>query len=210
MGPAHFTDLLSFIKKTSLYGEIREDYLFSCYYVATQLAQFSTIIEIGCYGGDSTLALALGAKETNSHVYTIDPVFISGSIIVKDEHNKDGNTYEAGLDHTAKRFQDAGLADYITIVPDFSEHYQSVWDKGSIHLLLVDGEHTYGAIQQDCRWMEHMPVGGLAAFDDWFKEIEQSVKDYVRDKQEWVFLHESTMGHLVNGFNLTVLQKVAL
>ena len=203
----NWEQLRGYLKQTAF--DDRGDYYYSLYHLATLLPKHSPIVEIGCHRGDSTLCLALGAKETESHVITIDPIFQTGSITVPDEHHQSGNSYAASLSEMMKRFLTCGLITQVTVIPDYSHHVLPLWPNDlSIGLLVVDGEHTYTAIQRDCLWLEKIRMGGYAAFDDWFHEIELSVKDYVKEKPEWIFLHESTQGHRPDGFNLTYLRRM--
>ncbi len=197
--------LLAYLKTTAF--SFRPDYFFSLYWLARNTTKRSTIVEIGCHRGDSTLCLALGAEETDSHVVSIDPVFRNGEIHVGDAHSEVGHMYTSTYPSVMDRLIQWGLAQRVTIIPEYSFNVLPTWGDTPLSLLVVDGEHTYDAIQKDCAWLAKIPTGGRAAFDDWFDIIEQSVKDYIRDRSEWCILHESTHGHLANGFNLTVLEK---
>ena len=201
-----FSQALEEIQKDSV--AFRPDYLFSIYHLTALLPQPFTAVEIGCYKGDSTMALLAGIGDECSKIFSIDPVFIDGEILVPDEHNKDGILYKSTPHEVKNRLTRVGDQSRVSLIPEYSNDFLKKWPYGQvIDYLLVDGAHTYEAVQLDCQWMEFVKLGGIAAFDDWFAEISLSVHDYVASRPEWVFLHESTNGHLPNGFNLTTLRK---
>lgn len=205
-----FSEILTEIQKDSV--GYRPDYLFSIYYLTTLLPQPFTVVEIGCHRGDSTISLAAGARHPDSKIYSIDPVFTAGSVRVPDEHQKNGHIYESSEELVMGRLKKFNLGEFVTLIPGYSWDVLPGWEeqhKEWPDLILVDGEHTYGAIQRDCQWMEIVKPGGLAAFDDWFFEIKKSVEDYIQARPEWQMIHESIYGPWPNGFNLTFLRKDA-
>ncbi len=197
--------LLAYLQRTAV--AYRPDYFFSLYYLASHCPPHSTIVEIGCHKGDSTLCLALAADETDSHVVTIDPVFVTGEVHVEDEYSRKGHTYTSDFTGLSSRLLYWGLIHRVSVVPAYSADVLQLWGTRPIHLLIVDGEHTMKAVREDCWWLLKIPKGGRAAFDDWFAEIEQTVKEFLATAPGWQMMHESTQGHWPNGFNLTYLER---
>jgi hypothetical protein len=187
----------------------RHDYLRSLWHYAGFVPENGVILEIGCYRGDSTLALLCGSHPS-VQVFTVDPIFKTGSIHYPDCNNPDGITLSSDFNVLQERLRVAGEkcgCDFLTrffALPYRSAEMLQEWGHGiflgdprarwgsQLDLLLVDGEHSYEALKVDCQWMEHIGVGGHAAFDDWMEPIERAVREYIATRPEWSILHEST------------------
>jgi len=110
------------------------------------------IVEIGCYKGRSTIALALGSKSRNREkVYVIDPL---------DEPR----SRECFL----KNIREAGVEDYI--LPDFRKSEEvAVEFNGGIRILFIDGSHVYEDVRNDILlWQKFLIEGGMIILHDYF------------------------------------------
>jgi predicted O-methyltransferase YrrM len=164
----------------------RADFIGQLYTVSRDLPARAIIVEIGCNLGNSTLALAYGRKAAGSgHIYTIDPVFITGQVDVPDDLNG-AHHYESSLTEVRAKFREHGVDDLISVMPGYSRTILPTWPPHrGIDLLFVDGEHTAPAVANDCLWMKLVKPGGLAMFDDWCAGVKGSVEDYVARHTEW-------------------------
>lgn len=187
-------------------GGERPDYLASLYkYCRDLLPNGALVVEIGTYLAESTVVMGHALKQHGGRLITIDPVFMTGEYISPDAHNKQGNHYRSTVLDFERKIRANRLHPYVSMIPTFSENVLSEWDC-PIDAVVVDGEHTYQAIQHDCGWLRWVKPGGYAIFDDWFNEIERSVKDFISDKPEWTILHESTW-KATEEYCVTILQK---
>ena len=189
-------------------GASRPDFLGSLYTYAVKLPDNSLIVEIGTNQAQSTIAMACAIRGTNSRIITIDPVFRTGEVWVRDAHWKGSGCYESNIRDVLNKITAAGLDGIVSIVPDYSFNVLTRWDGRMIDLLHVDGAHTYNDVLRDCDWMQFVKPGRWAAFDDWIAPVERAVIEYVSGHPEWQLLHKSTDspdGDMV----VTLLQKIS-
>lgn len=100
------------------------------------------IVEIGSYGGISTVVMALASP--TSQVVAIDPYTGFNDI----------------LEIFKKRIEDLN----ILLIKDTSENIGKIWTK-EIDLLHIDGDHGYNAVRKDIElWVPH--VKGYVLFHD--------------------------------------------
>ena len=152
--------------------------------------------------------MACAIRGTNSRIVTIDPVFRTGEVWVRDAHRKSPGCYESNIRDVLNKITAAGLDGIVSIVPDYSFNVLTRWDGRMIDLLHVDGAHTYNDVLRDCDWMQFVKPGRWAAFDDWIAPVERAVIEYVSGHPEWQLLHKSTDspdGDMV----VTLLQKIS-
>lgn len=182
----------------------REDYLTCLYHYAGMVPEGSIIVEIGCYKGFSALAMASGMR-AGSRIYTIDPIFMAGSLTYPDAHHP-SVTLHSQLTDVQKLWRRAGVEDRIVAIADYSWNVLDWWNLGAIDLLLIDGEHTFDAVMRDCRWLDLIKPEGYCAVDDWFNEIEMAVRASLEERPEWTILHQSTQPQDGDMF-VTLLRK---
>jgi predicted O-methyltransferase YrrM len=128
---------------------VENEFLFRC---AREGFGKGLIVEIGCYKGRSTIALASGSKSRNREkVYVVDPL-------------REGSWREEFL----KNIREAGLEDYV--IADFRRSEEAVKDfKGAVRLLFIDGSHEYKDVSGDILfWKEFLIEGGLIILHDYF------------------------------------------
>lgn len=171
----------------------RPDYLASLYFYAKVLKPRCLIVEIGTGSGMSTLVMAHSIKEKGGHIITIDPSYQDGGSIFGDAHH--GSFHgEFSYDVFMKRQAQDKIEGVITLIPDFSFNVLTRWNdyRYGIDLLFIDGAHTYDDVSRDCGFFDYVKPEGLCAVDDWFFEIETAVRDYIKNKPEWIIDYEST------------------
>ena len=136
------------------------------------------IVEIGCYKGRSTIALALGSKSKNREkVYVIDPL---------DEPR----SREVFL----KNIREAGVEDYI--LPDFRKSEEAAGEfDGGIRLLFIDGSHVYEDVRNDILlWKKFMIEGGIIILHDYFPKghryyidgVHRAVEQFIKNSPDFI------------------------
>ena len=121
----------------------------------------TTIVEIGCAYGGSSLLFLLGKKD-QTRLYSIDP-FVVDSM----------DTFQATRDlcytHVVKALADVGKAERSSawnLIPDYSYYAVESWEI-SIDVLFIDGDHTYDAVVQDFnQWIPYVRKDGYILFHD--------------------------------------------
>jgi len=119
----------------------------------------SAVLEIGSHQGRSTVVLGrvMGAK--GGRVYAVDP-FIDGKLF---GGRKTRDSFEA---HIAE----AGVADTVELVCDYSTHIRKSWDR-PFQMLYIDGKHDYWTYSDDLKWRVHLPEGAPVLVHDCFSSI---------------------------------------
>lgn len=125
----------------------------------------NVVVEIGCYEGKTTAALA---KQTKGTVYSIDPFFRGrlpvcyGELIAKMHCRR--------VSATNVRFLKGFSHD---IAPQFNE---------PIDFLFIDADHTYEAIKKDWDdWAHKVRPGGIIALHD--SRVAENSPDYLGSMQ---------------------------
>jgi len=144
-------------------------YLYEC---ARRLPSGSVVVEIGCWHGKSTIALALGCRESGSRVVSVDHLQGDGRVVPA--------TGIETFSHNLVRF---GVQDIVTLqVMDsqaaaerFGESHPfpslpGLRDKGGVKvgLLYVDGSHEAEDVYGDLRaWLPHCREDAIILFHDY-------------------------------------------
>lgn len=187
-------------------GGQRPDYLTSLYKYTLIVPDGGRIVELGCYKGDSTVMIACGAKGRDIQIITVDPVFQHGGSFVPDAHLKYPGFHASSLVRFLNRLSEAGLDGMVSVVPDYSWNLLKRWDSRKIDLLFVDAEHSHEGAKRDAEWMQHVRVGGWAAWDDWISAVSSAVLEHIADKPYWKLLHQST-DTPTSDYCITILQR---
>lgn len=116
-----------------------------------------SIVEIGAWDGCSTMTMALAAKETGGHIFSIDP---QPSDIL--------NTNLAEL----------GLEDYVTKLTQSSPWVDMDLIELPIDFLLIDGNHHTRWVLVDYHYFKkYVRKGGLIAFHDCeFTSVKKAIE----------------------------------
>lgn len=122
---------------------------------AGKLARGSNIMEIGSYKGRSTCCLGLGARLNNSRVFAVDS-FDGGP----------GLPRAYSFPEFSQNVNRCGLCDAIEPIVGVSAEVSKTW-KTPIHLLFIDGSHTYEDVLADfAGFFPHVVANGVVAFHD--------------------------------------------
>jgi predicted O-methyltransferase YrrM len=122
---------------------------------ARSLPKNGNIVEIGSFKGRSTCCLALGCRETNRRVFGID-TFDGGPDLPKLNSLPD-------FRHNLER---CGVSAYVETIVEHSGVAAKIWKK-PIHLLFIDGSHSYEDVLADfAGFFPHVVPGGIVAFHD--------------------------------------------
>mgnify|MGYP001591402314 CR=1 FL=1 len=189
--PPHFSPI-SMEEAIKMAGASRPDFLESLYRYSKMLPVPATVVEMGTRLAESTIAIASALKGTGGTLITIDPVFKTGEVWILDAHRRGPGYVNVKVKDVLNRLTALGLDGIVSIVPDYSFNTLARWDGRKISALFCDGEHTYESVLRDCDWMQFVPPGGYAWFDDWISPVERAVMDYIRDHGEWQLIHKST------------------
>lgn len=111
----------------------------------------STLVEVGCYCGQSLVCLGLFAREANK-----------GLQIVGVDNNSMGE-----IDTCRKYVRDTGLSDIVRIIGAESVEAAKQFADNSIYAAFIDAGHLHDLVEADCRaWMPKVQPGGWLAGHD--------------------------------------------
>jgi hypothetical protein len=120
-----------------------------------------TIVELGCWKGRSTIALALGAKSRGGgRVYAIDPhtgseqtIYLCGRV----------DTYEEFL----RNIKAARLSEFVEPIRNTAHQARGRFLDSFVHLLFVDGSREYDQVVEYMNdWSTALVEGALVGFRD--------------------------------------------
>ena len=137
-----------------------------------------SIVEIGSFRGQSTTALALGAKNgRGAHVWAVDPWDLPGTV-----HGKHGYNRPIIREQFETQLRAAKVWSRVTPVQAFSVDAAAAWDGPPIGLLFVDGDHAAPSIRADlAAWAPHLADGHVVALDDWGTPRNPGVAEVVNE-----------------------------
>jgi len=122
------------------------------------------VVEIGASKGTSSMILGSVVRETEGHLYCIDPYINKAG---------DGRTIKKVWEQNVK---DLGLTKYITLIEEFSPWVSLEEFKQPIDYLFIDGNHKTRWIIVDYHfWERFLRIGGRVAFHDWRPETEEGI-----------------------------------
>ena len=139
--------------------------------------------------GGSAICIGQAVRGTECKVVSVEPRYLDfkllrdkKSILPENElhiseFSGDTNPY---IEQYELSISAAGLKNTCSYFAGFSDDYYQVFDKRQIDMLFVDGAHTYDAVKLDCRFMDYIPVGGFAVFDDWIISVKKAVDEYMQ------------------------------
>lgn len=124
------TTSIDIIKPLYEWTSVRWNKCLALYEFAKQAT--GPIVELGCYDGNGTLALAIGSRDGNGvPVYGIDQFKRFTGLYQQQFYPED----EARL---KEYLSVVGVADIVTVIKATSEEASTAWDKGDINLLVWD------------------------------------------------------------------------
>ena len=170
---AKFPENLSAMK-----GFLSTDEGETLYKTAEMASKLGPILEIGSYCGKSTIYLALGCRENNKIVFTIDHHKGSEEHQVGESfHDSDLVSPQTGeIDSFAefrKNISSAGVEDNIVPIVAKSTVVANVWQI-PLAMVFIDGGHSLQAALTDYRsWSKFLLRGGFLAIHDVFEAPEK-------------------------------------
>lgn len=129
------------------------------YALASEIPQGGTVVELGCYRGKSTTALAYGVREQAGNLYTIDPFegTMVGNIALQKQYAME----------VMERMYDRFLDKHVEIYVGYSHDIVQDWKHGYIDLLFIDAEHSYESVARDLAdWSPLVTDTGRIALHD--------------------------------------------
>lgn len=120
-----------------------------------------SVVEIGCWKGRSTIALALGVRSRGKgKVYAIDPH--TGS----KEHIEVYGTVDT-FGEFLRNIQKAGIDDVVEPIRSTSHEASLQFQPNSVDVLFIDGSHEYEDVLRDIEdWARILADSALVAFND--------------------------------------------
>lgn len=139
------------------------------------------VLEIGCWQGRSTIALAEACKDSrNGRVHAIHFQGNPGKKSLYVVGKKDLSDLKQNFYRNIAR---AGLEDFVTLHP---ESVAGVKIESKFRLLVIDGEHTKEAVWSDfLRFRDLLLPGAVVLFDDFspdFPGVTEAVRE-IREKE---------------------------
>lgn len=184
------------LKLRSVPGMISPDQALAYFLISFSQSLAGDIVEVGCWQGRSTIALAQGCKDSrNGRVHAIDHFLGNPGkrefYVQKNEDLSDlrGN-FEKNIDH-------AGLSDVVCLHPIPADEVKI---SGPIRMLVIDGEHTLEAVTADFRrFRDAIVPGGIVVFDDYspdFPEVIEAVGRIYENETGSQLIHHNRMALL--------------
>ena len=149
-------------------GWTTEEELHELFNAARQCDPRGVIVEIGCYKGRSTLALAYGSKSgLGITVHTIDIFTDFASPPVRRTGKIDGQKFKGDfLREAMKNIADHRMIDIVNIIQGLSEEVGKKWDK-PISVLFIDGDHELESVRTDFNLFSPFVIkGGVIMLHD--------------------------------------------
>lgn len=175
-------------------GWLSDHETYFLYLSARDQIKLADIVEIGSFKGKSTVALGLGAlnSESNHKVFAIDPHL--------GEYFKNQNNAKPTLQIFNKNIKRSGLENVVETIVSTSQKAAKGW-KNRIGLLFIDGMHDYRNSKLDyLLWNKYVINSGIIAFHDAFcayTGVFQTVRDKFFRRSDLVEL--GTVGSIIFG-----------
>jgi hypothetical protein len=139
-------------------GFLSKSESYALYFLAKNVTQNGSLVEIGSYEGRSTIALAAGAEVPGVKVYAIDPHTGAQSGF---EHELKIDTWGSFCENTKS---------FSNIHPIKKLSVDAIGDLGpeKIELQFIDGWHSENAVDEDINfYLPFMAFKFTIVFDDW-------------------------------------------
>lgn len=156
-------------------------------WLGAQLTDRQDYIEIGSYRGQSVCAVGCGVRSSGAvgvRLFAID-LWTSkkGGKRTNPKYSSKG-TWKLFNQNLAA----FGLSDQVKAVMDESVHASTRRGR-PIHLLYIDGDHSYeGCLADFNAWSHFVPVGGTIAFHDYktrFRGVTNVIEQHVIPSGNW-------------------------
>ena len=152
------------------------------YWINFSQRQAGDVLEIGCWQGRSTIALAQACKDSgNGIVHVVD--HFKGNpgkqiyyVVEKDDLSDLQQIFQRNISN-------AVLSEFVSL---YAKSVDQVNISIKIRLLVIDGEHTYKAVLSDFRRFRNLLTpGAIVIFDDYdehFPEVIKAVNKIHKDE----------------------------
>jgi len=148
-----------------------------------------TIVEIGCFGARSTIAMALALRENGKgKIYTIDPWKKEAALEGENQANQEW-WQKVDLHDIHKKAMESiwrnGLDEYVIPIRTYSHFIGSIFE--SIQIAVIDGNHSEVASCRDVeKYLPLVCIGGSVWFDDSNWPSTQKALDMIAKECELV------------------------
>jgi len=137
-----------------------------------------TIIEVGCWVGETTRELA---RSPDHLVYCVDNFcgnatgLVPGEALLKTI--AEAHTPHGILKIFAQNMEGRFLRN-ITPCMGTSDFWREIWPF-PVHLIFIDADHSYSAVKKDLGWWDHVLPGGILCGHDYysFPGVRQAVDE---------------------------------
>lgn len=144
-------------------------------FLAETARKSRSIIEIGCYYGRSTMALA---DNTDGHVICIDPymgVYDSPNPNIRLDFNE--TVYNDFLWNLSEHIESGKVIHYRKTVGEID-----MSDMPVAHFVFIDGDHSYEGCKKDIQFALELVGKGVIAGHDWgtpgYQGVDKAVKEF--------------------------------
>jgi predicted O-methyltransferase YrrM len=152
-----------------IYTDMTKEERISLLNISKNLSKNNVIVEIGSYLGASSVILAIGAKQTNGHLYCVD--------------TWQNDAMSEGKRDTYGQFQTNtnNLTKWITPKKGYSEDIaREFLDK--IDLLFIDGDHSYDSVKNDLDiWLPKLNENAWVIMHDsgWADGVKRVINEVI-------------------------------
>lgn len=162
--------------------------------LAERVPAGGTIVELGSEFGMSSSLFAKGAAK-DVRIVSVD--LFPGELLTQHKAN----------------LTEAGFGDRTEPIQGDSPAVGKAWKDGVVHLLFVDGDHSYEGVKADiAAWVKHVPVKGVVAFHD-CANPENRMPHYLhfevtRAVSEWFWSTKGTWKNIAAVDTLLAFERV--
>ncbi len=174
-----FEDVMQLTSTVSSHSAFEDPECLAYYDILTSLDPGSVIVEVGLqFGRSSSIALQV-AKAHHLRYHGIDP------FIDPPNAHEEWMKLSLSIRNPETHLHVQPSAKVTCIEP--------------IHTILIDGDHNYGFVSDDCHhFLPHVVAYGYALFHDYGSDslpgVYKAVREYMMDHPEW--MHLETIGTL--------------
>jgi predicted O-methyltransferase YrrM len=161
-----------------VHGFLTRDEMALLKQLAANVPAGGRIVEIGSFEGKSAIMLGLGAHESHSVVYSIDPYepHTIGAMVVSE------GAYGAFVINMGRW----GVDDVVTQIRKRDEDALAEWEHGFIELLFIDGSHEYEDVKRQLEtWGELAREIALHDTSGNWPGVSQALDEFMADTDEW-------------------------
>lgn len=147
------------------------------------------IVEVGVFGGASLLSIVDVCVKNNNKLYGVDPWELANTANGKKLSQQEWKIYKNKLLSVRKNLENIitklNYSNTVSLVKDFSPKASDKFEKDSIDLIYIDGDHAYKSVLADLNgWMVKLKPGAFIWGDDFnWPNVAKAVKDYCKENK---------------------------